>query len=243
MADSFEGNDYTVCRFDLRQDHLRLYSLDKDGQPYGSFSALSTSLMETGQTLAFAMNAGMYGEDLKPIGLYIEDGKTLRKLNRRGRPRQFPHEAQRRVLHQGRQRRRHGDRGLRRLRAEAGLCQPVRPHAGDRRQDPPQILRGRQLGSAPQRRRRARTATRWSSRSATAGSISTASRGCSAITSTAPTRCSSTARSRASTRPNCSAAIEASPWAHRGAGKGPLKPLFQGLHSYFRSISCYGPGS
>ena len=85
----FEGNDYVICRFDLRQEALRLYSLAPDGEPFGSFMALSESLAERGETLAFAMNAGMYGEDLKPIGLYVEDGSTLRKLNRRNGPGNF----------------------------------------------------------------------------------------------------------------------------------------------------------
>ena len=89
VKDSYEGNGYTVCRFDLRQDHLRLFSLDEQGEPYGSFSALSTDLQDKGESLVFAMNAGMYGEDLKPIGLYVEDGRTLRKLNRRNGPGNF----------------------------------------------------------------------------------------------------------------------------------------------------------
>lgn len=88
-TESYEGNDYTVCRFDLRQDHLRLFSLDDKGQPYGSFAALEVALEDKGESLAFGMNAGMYGEDLKPIGLYIEDGRTLRKLNRRNGPGNF----------------------------------------------------------------------------------------------------------------------------------------------------------
>ena len=29
------------------------------------------------------MNAGMFGEDLKPIGLYVEDGVQAKRLNRR----------------------------------------------------------------------------------------------------------------------------------------------------------------
>ena len=88
-AENYEGNDYTVCRFDLRQDHLRLFNLDGSGEPFGSFSALAVALDDKGQKLAFAMNAGMYGEDLKPIGLYIEDGKTQHKLNRRNGPGNF----------------------------------------------------------------------------------------------------------------------------------------------------------
>ena len=89
IAESYEGNDYTVCRFDLRQDHLELFNLDAEGEPYGSFSALQVALEGKGQTLAFGMNAGMYGEDLKPVGLYIEDGRMLRKLNRRNGPGNF----------------------------------------------------------------------------------------------------------------------------------------------------------
>ncbi len=53
------------------------------GQPYGSFSALSAALAVDGKQLVFAMNAGMFGADLKPIGLYIENGKQARKINRR----------------------------------------------------------------------------------------------------------------------------------------------------------------
>lgn len=88
-SESYEGNDYTVCRFDLRQDRLRLFSLDDKGQPYGSFAALEVALEDKGESLSFGMNAGMYGEDLKPIGLYIEDGRMLRKLNRRNGPGNF----------------------------------------------------------------------------------------------------------------------------------------------------------
>lgn len=87
--ESFEGNRYIICRFDLRQDELRLFSLDADGKPYGSFAALRTALAGSGQDLVFAMNAGMYDEALKPIGLYIEDGTELHKANRRNGPGNF----------------------------------------------------------------------------------------------------------------------------------------------------------
>ena len=88
-AESFEGNDYTICRFDLRQESLRLYNLDPSGTPYGSFRALEEALRGQGLDLVFAMNAGMYGEDLKPIGLYVENGKRLKKANRRDGPGNF----------------------------------------------------------------------------------------------------------------------------------------------------------
>jgi len=79
----YEERPYTVCRFDLRQDPLALYNLDSDGQPYGSFTALATVLSAQGKTLVFAMNAGMFNEALKPIGLYVEEGQQMKKVNRR----------------------------------------------------------------------------------------------------------------------------------------------------------------
>jgi uncharacterized protein YigE (DUF2233 family) len=80
---SFAAAPYTICSFDLRQDKLELYNLDSQGQPYGTFSALSAALEAQGRTLAFAMNAGMFDQSLKPIGLYIERGRQLKRINRR----------------------------------------------------------------------------------------------------------------------------------------------------------------
>jgi uncharacterized protein YigE (DUF2233 family) len=85
----FEDNDYTVCRFDLRQEHLQLFSLDPEGEPYGSFRALERVLQQKNMELVFAMNAGMYDDDLKPIGLYVEEGRRLKKANRRDGPGNF----------------------------------------------------------------------------------------------------------------------------------------------------------
>lgn len=87
--ESFEGNDYVICRFDLRQDKLQLFSLNAKGEPYGSFAALEEALKAKGQSLAFAMNAGMYDDKLKPIGLYVEQDQTAKKINRRDGPGNF----------------------------------------------------------------------------------------------------------------------------------------------------------
>jgi len=80
---SHGGNAYSVCRIDLRETHLELFNLDGNGAPLGSFGALAESLRAEGKDLAFAMNAGMFDEALKPIGLYIEHGNQTKKLNRR----------------------------------------------------------------------------------------------------------------------------------------------------------------
>lgn len=69
--DIFEEASYSVCEVAPGED-LRLFLNGPDG-PYGSFAALATGLEATGRTLAFAMNAGMFHEDLAPVGLYIEN--------------------------------------------------------------------------------------------------------------------------------------------------------------------------
>jgi uncharacterized protein YigE (DUF2233 family) len=80
---SYEDNSYSVCRIDLRETRLELFNLDGQGAPLGSFVALVDSLHAEGKELDFAMNAGMFDEALKPIGLYVEDGTESKKLNRR----------------------------------------------------------------------------------------------------------------------------------------------------------------
>ncbi len=80
---------YSVCEFDTSSDKIALFNLDETGQPYGGFAALKGALAAQGEQLVFAMNAGMYGEDLKPIGLYVEAGKRLHKLNHANGPGNF----------------------------------------------------------------------------------------------------------------------------------------------------------
>lgn len=69
-----EGRAYTVCSFDPATADLRLFRLSPGGLPLGSFSRLEDMLAARGEGLAFAMNAGMYHPDRRPVGLYIEDG-------------------------------------------------------------------------------------------------------------------------------------------------------------------------
>jgi uncharacterized protein YigE (DUF2233 family) len=80
---SFEGASYTICTIDLTQAKLELFNLNSAGQPYASFDALADGLGAEGRELIFAMNAGMFDENLRPIGLYVEDGTQVKKLNRR----------------------------------------------------------------------------------------------------------------------------------------------------------------
>jgi uncharacterized protein YigE (DUF2233 family) len=75
----FEGSRYTVCH--AAPAALELHWRDGGDRPYRSFGALADALESEGRPLRFAINAGMYDTDFRPIGLYVEDGKRRVKLN------------------------------------------------------------------------------------------------------------------------------------------------------------------
>ena len=70
---SFDGVPFTSCRIDLAQEDLRLFLRDDAGAIYGSFGRIDQAL-GPGQRLGVAMNAGMFHDDRRPVGLYVEDG-------------------------------------------------------------------------------------------------------------------------------------------------------------------------
>ncbi|HYD13160.1 MAG TPA: phosphodiester glycosidase family protein [Allosphingosinicella sp.] len=84
----FEGSTFTVCRYDRRRDEIVLI-LDGPRGPLRSFDAFESRLGSRAGRLRFAMNAGMYGEDGRPIGLYVEDGRERRAINRQRGPGNF----------------------------------------------------------------------------------------------------------------------------------------------------------
>ena len=86
---SFEGSAFTVCPYDARTDELRLVLSGADGKPLRSLAALQAALGAEAVRVSFAMNAGMYDEEGDPIGLYVEQGKPLARLNLRSGPGNF----------------------------------------------------------------------------------------------------------------------------------------------------------
>lgn len=72
-----------VCQINLVQDRVRMFWRADDGSVFGNFSRLGVWLLGSNERLFCATNAGIYGTDLRPIGLYIEAGKVLHKLNTR----------------------------------------------------------------------------------------------------------------------------------------------------------------
>ncbi|HEX8644662.1 MAG TPA: phosphodiester glycosidase family protein [Allosphingosinicella sp.] len=84
----FEGTHLTVCRYDRRAHRIELVG-EGDGGPLRSFDALEAHLGTRASRLLFAMNAGMFDEDGRPIGLHVEQGRQLRRVNLRDGPGNF----------------------------------------------------------------------------------------------------------------------------------------------------------
>ena len=77
----FEGSRFTVC--DPGSGRIELVAAAADEAPVRRFDALEARLGIRAAEVAFAMNAGMFGEVGRPIGLAIVEGKQVRAVNRR----------------------------------------------------------------------------------------------------------------------------------------------------------------
>jgi uncharacterized protein YigE (DUF2233 family) len=71
----------TVAEVDLQHDKLQLFLHNEQGQPLKRFDHLAAMLAKRGQSLVFAMNAGMFHQDFSPVGLFVADGVQLTALN------------------------------------------------------------------------------------------------------------------------------------------------------------------
>ena len=86
---SYRNTDYVVCRVEPQAHDIRLFLNKADGAPFGHFNWVNEALEKKGETLVFAMNAGMYHEDRAPVGLYVEAGEELAPLNDNDGPGNF----------------------------------------------------------------------------------------------------------------------------------------------------------
>jgi uncharacterized protein YigE (DUF2233 family) len=76
-----QSADYVVCTFDPIKQPIRMAWRDSSDTPYGGLSTYQSAVTATGATLVFAMNGGMYRPDLRPVGLYVENGEELSRLS------------------------------------------------------------------------------------------------------------------------------------------------------------------
>jgi len=72
---AFDGIDYVVCEVDTASHDVRLFHADAAGKPYGSLVEFSKAMAGRQPPLLFSMNAGMYHDDLSPVGLHVEAGR------------------------------------------------------------------------------------------------------------------------------------------------------------------------
>ena len=75
------GKRFTTCRVDVRKERLQLFLNDDVGQPFKRFERLTKTLEAKNRKLKFAMNAGMYDQSFRPVGLMVADGKEVSTLN------------------------------------------------------------------------------------------------------------------------------------------------------------------
>jgi uncharacterized protein YigE (DUF2233 family) len=80
-AQMFEESRFTVC--DPGKGRIELVAAGRGEPAIRRHSDLEASLGRRAEHVAFAMNAGMYDEDGRPIGLAIVEGRQKRAINRR----------------------------------------------------------------------------------------------------------------------------------------------------------------
>jgi uncharacterized protein YigE (DUF2233 family) len=81
---SFEAVAYVVCEIDLRAHDIGVFHAGPDGKAFGSLDNFDKVMSGEDRPVLLAMNAGMYHEDLTPVGLLVEDGHERAPLNLAG---------------------------------------------------------------------------------------------------------------------------------------------------------------
>lgn len=74
----YAENSYTICTVDAASENLRLFYKDANDAVIGSFGEIAAQ--PDVAALEFAMNAGMYHDDRRPVGHYIESGVEVMRV-------------------------------------------------------------------------------------------------------------------------------------------------------------------
>ena len=76
---AFEDAQLTHCTADPSKHRITTML---GNPPYRSFKAFADARPDEAKRVVFGVNAGMFGDDGKPIGYYVKDGERLSELNR-----------------------------------------------------------------------------------------------------------------------------------------------------------------
>lgn len=79
----YRGVRFDIYKVNSTSNTITFFWKSPKGEVFSTFGRLAQWLLQQGDTLVFAMNAGIFMEDLQPLGLYIEKGKKHRPLNER----------------------------------------------------------------------------------------------------------------------------------------------------------------
>lgn len=80
-ANSFKKHDIVSHVIDLKENTLQFYLKDEHNNHFKNINSVKQHIESKGQKLIFAMNGGIYKTNNNPLGLYVENGKTVTKLN------------------------------------------------------------------------------------------------------------------------------------------------------------------
>lgn len=84
---SFEGVILTHCIADPEKHTISTALAPASGQNFGTIKGWAAG--RDASNIAFVMNAGMYGDDLKPIGYFVQESERLVEVNRQDGPGNF----------------------------------------------------------------------------------------------------------------------------------------------------------
>ncbi len=76
------AGNFITYEADLKKVTLKLYWKNSQGNLYRNFTSIKADEENKHHQLLFAMNGGMYKTDNSPLGLYIENFKTISVVNK-----------------------------------------------------------------------------------------------------------------------------------------------------------------
>ena len=85
----FEGEAYVICEVTPKAYAISVSHNDAKSKATATVVDFAAARTLAGRAPVLVMNAGMYDWRLNPIGLLVEDGQTLKPLNRREGPGNF----------------------------------------------------------------------------------------------------------------------------------------------------------
>ena len=85
----FEETPLTHCTAHPDRHTIRMVLGPDGGEPFRNLAAYAAQRPADAAPVAFTMNGGMYDEEGRPIGYYVEDGERLHRLNRADGPGNF----------------------------------------------------------------------------------------------------------------------------------------------------------